>query len=322
MISFAHITDVHLPIPDDAPYTAMANKRALGFLSWRTKRYRRHTEAALAPLCDDIRNSGCENVLLSGDLVNIALPSEFARARQWLGETFPNQHVVFAPGNHDTYVKVPWQKSLGLFEKQMLGRRDLDEADRAPNGFEDFPFIRLLGGRDGAAIIAANSSPSTPPGLATGSLGHEQCERIRSALSKTAGMFRVLMLHHPINDGVVSNRKGLTDRAALRDLIKETGVELVVHGHAHVPYFGSTSVPGGTAPVIGGGSASHPMGHGEYRPARYNLFSVEQDQDGLWSAQMDVRELDPASMTMQSVDKHSFDYPVATMPEPAAKTAL
>ena len=242
----------------------MANKRALGFLSWSTKRYRRHTEAALAPLCDDIRNSGCENVLLSGDLVNIALPSEFARAKEWLGETFPNQQVIFAPGNHDTYVKTPWQNSLGMFGEQMIGRRDLDEADRAPNGFDDFPFIRLLGGRDGAAIIAANSSPSTPPGLATGSLGAGQRARIRTALSKTDGMFRVLMLHHPINDGVVSNRKGLTDRAALRDIIAETGVELVLHGHAHIPYLGVTAVPGGTSPVFGGGSASHPIGHGEY----------------------------------------------------------
>ena len=214
---FAHLTDIHLPIHETPSLKALINKRALGYLSWRRRRSGRHKQWASEALAADIRNQSCPTVLISGDLVNIALPSEFADARKWLDEQFTEVQVIYTPGNHDTYTDASWTDTLGLLAPYMNGKRTDDERERLPNGFADFPFCVRADAAPALSVIAANSSPTTAPGLASGALGVEQRERLRKMMNTCSDndVFKVLMLHHPINPGVVSRRKELTDRSAL-----------------------------------------------------------------------------------------------------------
>ena len=43
------------------------------------------------------------------------------------------------------------------------------------------------------------------------------------------------MIHHPPLPGLAPPRKALSDAADLRDVLRDGGAELVLHGHNHHP---------------------------------------------------------------------------------------
>lgn len=306
---FAHLTDIHLPIRKDPSILSVLNKRILGLLSWKTKRYARHREEAADIIAADIRAQAPHTVLVSGDITNIALPAEFRDAKTWLDQNFSGMDVIFTPGNHDAYIQTNWDETLGLLADRMSGKRRGESTERPATTPKDFPYTRMPG-EGGVMVIAANSAPPTLPGLASGALGDEQIEKISEILeeARDANQFRLLMLHHPINDDVVPIRKALDDRSALREAIVKDGVDLVIHGHTHRTDINEVETPSGPAPVIGAGSASHPRGHGHYRPARYNLIRIEE-APGAWNIEIDVRELDPETGKIKTADTLHYTRP-------------
>ena len=107
--------------------------------------------------------------------------------------------------------------------------------------------------------------------------------------------FRVLLIHHPLRSD--SRAKRLTDSAELLALLKQHGVELVLHGHDHVHSTIWVEGPKGTIPAVGVPSASA-VAHGRYPDAAYNLFSIERDGDG-WRVEQTVRGIDKALRVRQ-----------------------
>ena len=301
----AHLTDLHLPIVARPKPAELLSKRAFGYLSWRRNRQFRHRKSALDAIVADAARARPDFTAISGDLVNISLISEFSYAAQWLNENFDARAVALVPGNHDAYVRMPWREGAGMFAGFMVGARGESEAMRAPTDAEDFPFVRSVGE---VSLVFANSAPPTAPGLATGRLGPEQIRRIGLELArlKAAGQCRVLVLHHPVTEGATSGRKALDDRGALRSALAACGVELVLHGHTHHSIWASVETPEGPRPVIGGASASHGDAHGKYRPARYNLFTIERDAPTGWRIEVEVRELDPAIGEVKTADRRTL----------------
>ncbi len=297
----AHLTDLHLPIPARPKLAELMNKRALGYLSWTRNRRHRHQKEALALIVADCQREKPDFTAISGDLVNISLASEFSTGIQWLEENFDRRITAMTPGNHDAYIPLDWDAGAGRLGAYMGGERQ-GEAARSPRDETDFPFVRTIGA---VSLIFANSSPPTAPGLATGRLGDGQLARIRSELTRLgeAGQCRILVLHHPVTDGATPRRKALDDAAALRAVLYETGVELILHGHTHRSIFSDIETSAGARPVAGGASASHPTAHGRYRPARYNLFTIEGDAPSGWRIDVDVRELDPASAAVKTAER-------------------
>lgn len=301
---FAHLTDLHLPIPGAPSARELMNKRVLGYLSWVRNRRRRHRIEALEALLADLQKQAPDLTVITGDAINIALPSEFEAAGRWFAKSFDPARTLFTPGNHDAYVTVDWAEMVNAFGPYMNGERPEETYARPPQDEDDFPYVRNEGG---VAFIMANSSPPTLPGLATGRLGQAQIGRIRSALqrAKQAGRARVLALHHPVTKGATPRRKALDDDGALRGMIAEEGVELVLHGHTHRTIWASVETPDGPRPVAGGASASHPEGRGHYAPARYTLFSVDRTDAG-FRIEAQVRELDPASGKVETAETRTL----------------
>ena len=95
-----------------------------------------------------------------------------------------------------------------------------------------FPSLRI---RRHVALIGLSSAQPSAPFLATGRLGEGQLQRLDRILEQTAdaGLFRIVMLHHPPAAHTVRWRKSLRDGATLRAMLKRHEVELVLHGHAH-----------------------------------------------------------------------------------------
>lgn len=305
-LRFAHLSDMHLPIPGRPRPGDLLGKRLLGYISWARKRRHWHKQEVSETLIADMKGQGCEAALLSGDVVNISLDAEFASAEAFLNRTFEGLPLFFCPGNHDAYVGTAWELSLGRLGRFMAGIRIGDAARRPPSDAADFPYSVDLGP---ARLIAANSSPPTAPGLATGALGSAQIGRIEQELVAGAGRFRILMLHHPVTTGVVSRRKALDDRQALLAVLARTGAELVLHGHAHVASFAEVETPTGPAPAIGGGALSHPRGHGRMTPGRYNLFTLERSARG-FRLELEVRQYAPGAGGVASVERRVYERPV------------
>lgn len=262
----AHISDPQLPTPALTWRLGdLVSKRALSRLAWRRKRLS-HTRAALDAITAHILSAGPDHVAVTGDIVNFALPEEFAAAAAWLETLGDAAAVTVSPGNHDALTArgappdfAPWRPWLG----------DLGDA---------FPYLRVRGG---VALLNLSSAVPTAPLLAQGQLGRRQIEAAREHLvsSRKRGLFRVVLLHHPPQSGGVSERKALTDAGMLRDMLAEAGAELILHGHAHRAMLGAVAGPGGPIPVLGAPSASTPPdGPGE--PARWNEIAISRGEKG------------------------------------------
>ncbi len=130
----------------------------------------------------------------------------------------------------------------------------------------------------------------TPPLMATGWLGRDQLDALDRLLVQlsTEQLFRVLLIHHPLRSH--SRAKRLTDSAELCALLKQHGVELILHGHDHIHSTMWIDGPDGAIPAIGVPSASA-LAHGRYPAAAYNLFSIERDGNA-WRCQQTVRGID------------------------------
>lgn len=278
MFRLAHLSDPHLPsswLPAGA--RDLMSKRALSRFAWRRKRGQ-HDPAVLALTTADVNAYAPDHVAVTGDLTNFSTPEEFARARAWLSTLGPAERVTVSPGNHDALVDRAIDERLdGL--RPWFG----DAGD-------GFPFVRRRGP---AALINLCSAVPTPPGLATGALGQAQLQRLAQCLeaAEGAGLARVVMLHHPPVERVVSRRKALDDAAGLRAVLLARGAELVLHGHAHEAVFGALEGPLGPVLVLGAPSASSPGG--KHAAAGWHAIEIEPGLGGP-SIRVVVRGLDPS----------------------------
>lgn len=263
----AHLSDLQLP-PPPLPFRwrDVASKRLLSRFAWRRKR-RRHVQAVLDAIAADVVARAPDHVAITGDVINFATPEEFAAARLWLQRLGDPAKVTVSPGNHDALSAAGAPKSFAPW-RAWLGD--------AENG--DFPYLRVRGA---VAIINLSSAVPTALHLAQGALGAAQIERTRVLLREAGaqGLYRVVLLHHPVAPGVVAGRKELTDAAAFRAVLAEVGAELVLHGHAHEALMTSTPGPDGSIPVLAVPAASTPAG-GHGQPARWNEIAIVHDGAG------------------------------------------
>ncbi len=290
MFTLAHLSDPHLgamPIPG---LGQLASKRAFGFLSWNLRRKAIHDGPVLPALVADLRQAGPDHVAVTGDVTNISLPAEFVRAGAWLDGLGSPEDVTVVPGNHDAYVAVPWDRSLGHWGAFMAGRRR-DGEERPPAALEDFPFVRE---RDQVALIGVSTARPMPIRSAAGRIGEAQLAALADELAALGrrGLFRVVLIHHPPLGGELQPRKRLLDAEALAAVIAEHGAELILHGHTHRSGLGRLPTPAGHAPVIGVPSASARAHKGKGH-ARYHLYRVAREGAG-WKVEVEVRGVLPS----------------------------
>jgi len=125
--------------------------------------------------------------------------------------------------------------------------------------------------------------------MATGRIDPGQLERLEALLVETAarGLFRVLLVHQTPALGVDKYRKRLVNGAALREVLADKGVELLLHGHSHRPVWAAVDTPQGPVPAISPPSASA-LTRSLERLARYHLYRVGPQERG-WSLEVEVR---------------------------------
>lgn len=284
MFRLAHLSDPHLHVAVAPPnWRERLSKRALSRLSWARGRGALQRPEVLAAAVADVRAHAPDHWLVSGDLVNFSLPAEFAAAGRWLATLGPATEVSVVPGNHDALVPVPFAEGWAHWQPSMLG----DGAAEVR-----FPYLRRRGD---VALIGLSSALPTAPGFASGRLGAVQLAALADLLGRLGrdGVARIVALHHPPADGVVSARKALDDRAAFRAVIAEHGAELVLHGHSRDARFDPITGPAGLVPVLGVPSISA-IPNAKDEGGRWNLVGVERIGDR-WTLDIRARRWSPAA---------------------------
>jgi 3',5'-cyclic AMP phosphodiesterase CpdA len=216
-LTFAHISDLHLPFEPRLSLLQHLSKRQLSVWSWYRRRAL-HRSDILDSLQHDVRDHAVDHVVLTGDITNFSLPGEFRQAADWLAGLGPAERVSLVPGNHDALMHVPPAEGLDRWAPWT----------RLSDGW---PYVHRVGQ---ASVIGLNSALPTAPLLARGRLGAQQLARLEQVLSAEgrAGRARIVLLHHPAAAGAIGWRKALADGAALRAVLQRAGAELVLHGHA------------------------------------------------------------------------------------------
>ncbi len=289
--TLTHLSDPHLGPMPQARLRDLASKRAIGYMNWKRKRHAIHRREVLDELVTDIRAQAPGHIAITGDLVNIALPLEFAAARAWLESVGSPQDISLVPGNHDAYVS-------GIREHFPTAWADYMHGDGIPaHAPATFPFVRRRGP---LALIGVSTAVPTAPFMATGRLGREQRNALEHLLPQleSENLFRVLLIHHPPITSKGRWAARLQDSDELLTLISKHGVELVLHGHDHRHATVWIDGPDTKIPAIGVPSASA-IARGHSQPAAYNLFSVEREGNA-WRCDHRVRGF-TQSMTLGDI---------------------
>jgi 3',5'-cyclic AMP phosphodiesterase CpdA len=183
---------------------------------------------ALEAMLSDLRPDA---VIVAGDLTQRARHGEFQRARAFVRAAQAAAPTLVIPGNHD--VQWWWRPLLPV------GRAVLTAKYRRYFGDDLAPTLSIPG-----AVIA---SVHTSHGVAWGSLttrlrdlavkGHlPQAEALR-AKQVFAGApgeaARVLVVHHNVLRGDLSQRMGLARWRQAQRRLAETGADVILCGHDH-----------------------------------------------------------------------------------------
>lgn len=283
MFTLAHFSDPHIgPIPS-ARIRELAGKRMLGWLNWHRGRREVHRMDVLDALLQDLHAQHPDHIALTGDVVNLALPGEYPQARAFLERVGTPEHLSLVPGNHDAYTSGGAVRLLTEFDPWMRGddsgAHPLDESNR-------FPYIRR---RDKVALIGLSTAIPTAPFMATGELGLIQVARLSDILERLGheGYCRIVMLHHPVRRQDAGPTAMLLDSHRLLTALRNSGAELVLHGHIHSGLIHRVRGPNFDIPVVCTPSASAAPERARW-PASYNLFRIRQDGYG-WKIDLTVR---------------------------------
>lgn len=285
----AHLSDLQLP-PPALPFRwrDIASKRLLSRFAWRRKQHR-HIQAVLDAIAADVISRAPDHVVITGDVINFATPEEFSAARAWLAGLGDAADVTVSPGNHDALSAAGAPKSFAPWAPWL-----------SDGGETGFPYLRVRGP---VALINLSSALPTALHLAQGTLGPAQIAQARALLQETGaqGLYRIVLLHHPVARGVVAGRKELTDAEPLRTMLAEVGAELILHGHAHEALLTRTAGPAGPIPILAVPAASTPAG-GRGQPARWNEIAIERDGAG-FRTQVTAHGITP-SMTVETLGSY------------------
>lgn len=275
----AHISDLHLLSLEGLHPRRLVGKRFTGWVNLKLRRESHHKREIAQAVAREVRARGVDHVVITGDVTNLALESEFEVVRSFLEQdlALPPERVSMVPGNHDMYTRGAhrarrFQCYLGEYITS-----DLPGAAGVP-GVDRFPYVRLRGP---AAIIGLSSAVPSPPLFASGVLGRAQRAALHAVLAHAEVKKRtpVILQHHPWHNPVhpVKNlMTGLADAHDQHEVLQELPRGLLLHGHLHRRIHQRIDTARGQLHAIGTTSASL-LDESEDRMGGFNLYAIEED---------------------------------------------
>jgi 3',5'-cyclic AMP phosphodiesterase CpdA len=275
MFRIAHISDLHVLLRTGAQWRAMLfNKRLTGYANTLLRRGRVHRREFLLAVLE-AASKEADHVVVTGDITNLALESEYDDARSLLDGV--GIEVTVVPGNHDIYLppishERRFAFHFGDFLKSDLPQLALD----LPAG--PFPCVKLRGP---AAIIALSSGVPRPPFIAAGFIGEKQLDALARVLAHPEVVRRtaVILIHHPPVDRrsrIAQLRDGLLDAAEFRRALAPLARGLVLFGHLHIRVRCVLETAAGALDVVAASGAALDHSDPAVR-AGFNLYDIGDD---------------------------------------------
>ena len=155
MFQLAHISDIHLsPLPTPRLYELMG-KRLTGYINWKKNRTSEMGRQTLDALMESIKQKQADHLVISGDLVNLSLPREFARAKDWLVAQGPASDISLTFGNHDAYVGGAFKKACKTFRPWITS-----EEAHILHGHTHVPSLEHIDGKERDVPVVGVASAS------------------------------------------------------------------------------------------------------------------------------------------------------------------
>lgn len=273
MFRLAHISDLHFFDSVNVPVRKLLNKRITGYANFLLHRRFQHSMKLLGLLLESIKEQNVDHLVVTGDLTNLSLGSEFAGVRElFLHAGFSASDISTVPGNHDRYTK--GSELCMRFEGYLspFMQNDIDSWNH------NYPFVRL---RREVAVIGINSAKSLPPLFAGGEIGIEQLTRLEVILqhSEVRDRFPVFIVHHPPYRHPrkqVHMLEGLRDYRKLIEAIHVPSA-LFLHGHLHKNIYRKLEVDGKSFLVSGVSSSSYKYkGRSSAAVSSFVLYDIDK----------------------------------------------
>lgn len=267
-MKIGHISDIHWLDTSGAHFSDFLNKRISGGINLIAGRSRIHSKETARNALETVRREGCQHLIVTGDLTNLALPGEFKGIKSVLNEYYRDEDMSIVPGNHDYYTGESARHRR--FEKMIY----TTNPSSIQTGYDDtWPFVKVV---ENTAIIGLNSARPRPWFVAGGILGSEQIERLKKilALPEIASKFKIAALHHHLVQVLKSpgeSLRNLRERKELVEICRSGGVKLIVHGHNH----DFTLCKTGDMVISETGSCSVCKFNKDNRAGKLNIYEIE-----------------------------------------------
>ncbi len=254
-----HVSDVHVTVAFTAmPWRDMANKRLLGALNYKLRRFKQfqHAERKLAQLAEFAKRERVDLVICTGDYTALGTEPEFIAARaaiQPLSQIGAGYLTV--PGNHDIYLRDcladrRFERHFGTFLK----------SDAIPGTAVDgpWPVARLI--NEDVAVVAVDSArPNPQVWRSSGRIPDAQIRALRDLLvtPEIAKRFVFVITHYAPRrpDGTPDTwTHGLENADAFLDACKLLKRGAILHGHIHHRF--RLQVLGVATEIFGAGSST------------------------------------------------------------------
>ncbi len=304
-MKIAHLSDLHILALEGVSPLRFLNKRLTGYANLRLKRKHIHRPSYVRAIAREIKRLGIDEVVITGDLTNLALEEEFAAARLLLEEDLglDPKHVSVVPGNHDLYTRgaMTSQRFSTYFADYI--KSDLPEL-AVDVGVGRFPFVKLRGP---VAIIGLSSAVPQLPFVAAGRLGKKQIAALGDVLRHPEVRSRtpIVLLHHPAHNPlsrVKSALEGLSDAALLWTGVRDLTRGMVLHGHLHRRIQRAIPTSAGNLLAVGATSAS--LHHEEAgRMAGFNVYEIGDNDGEITDISAHVFEPEGKTFGVESVPK-------------------
>jgi 3',5'-cyclic AMP phosphodiesterase CpdA len=296
MLRVAHISDAHVLSTAGVEWSKMLfNKRLTGYANLVLHRGRVHRREYLLTVLAGVA-AGADHVVVTGDITNLALESEYEEARRLLDGVARSVEVTVVPGNHDIYLpSIRRERRFPHYFRKFLQSDLPDLALDLPVG--PYPCVKLRGP---AAIIALSTAVPRPPFIAAGHLGASQLAALARVLAhpEVARRVPLILLHHPPVDTrsyLARLRDGLLDAAALRSTLGSLSRGLVLFGHLHVRVRCLLRTATGVLDVIGASGAALDHADPSVR-AGFNRYEIGDDGSLIT---VEAHVIDPPGLTLR-----------------------
>ncbi|MBI1808522.1 MAG: metallophosphoesterase [Gemmatimonadetes bacterium] len=218
------------------------------------------------------RAGAWDAIVVSGDLSQRTRTREFLRARAFLDRMRALAPLLVIPGNHDV---AWWMAPMGLGSTEAMYTRYSRYISEELEPVLQCPGLTIAGVNSSHGIRPFTLTTRPRDLSVVGAVRPSQWARARERFAAAGDDCKVLVLHHNLLRGHLSNRWGLSARARGIDEAAATGADLVLCGHDHEEQVAQVEA-GGRRFVVSTASTLTTRVRG-HRPASFNVIEVEAD---------------------------------------------